>query len=196
VRGHSEQVVEPDLLERVWMDRLRVHDSAAWDELVERFNAPLTHLVCSLLGGWCEDVPDIVQDSFVKAFGSIARFRGECSLRTWLFRIAVNLCRDYQKSAWRRRVDLQGNPSETRLVEPQGVAEQPFRDVEWEQLRLALSRVPEKERVCVELRFIYQMTGREISAVVGCTESTVWSRIYAGLKRLRAALSEEEMTGK
>jgi len=65
--------------------------------------------------------------------------------------------------------------------------------VERAGLEVALAGLPEEERVCVELRFFHDLSGREIARVLERKESTIWSRLYAGLSRLRGALDGEEL---
>jgi len=172
--------VEPDL------ERLRARDPSAWEDLVAAHHKPLTQLVCRSLGGWHEDVRDIVQDSFLKAYRGIGEFRGESSVRAWLFRIALNTCHDHHWSGWRQRVvlydalpEMAGDDLAESVAERVG-------------LRSALDALPEEERVCVEMRFLQGLSGKEIAKAVGRKESAVWWQIHSALKRMRAALGDGE----
>ncbi len=171
---------------------LRARDVAAWEQLVETYHTPLTGFVCNVLGGWCEDVPDLVQDVLLKVYRSIGEFREESSLRTWIFRITLNACRDHRKSVWRQRVLLESDAG-TEMLErgvslPSSAAPAGAHS-EWEA---ALTALPDEERICIELRYFQELSGREIAHVVGCNQSTVFTRIYAGIKRLRLAAGERE----
>jgi len=168
--------------------QLKAGDKSAWDELVDLHYEPLTHLVCHILGEWCEDVPDLVQEVLVNAYGSISAFREECSLRSWLYRIALNCCRDYRRSAWKRRVSLPGDPPEPADGHPDHAPSV----VERAHLDAALALLPEAERLCLQLRFAHELTGREIAQMLGQRESAVWNRIHAGLRHLGRILQDEE----
>src|SRR5688500_15340642 len=76
-------------------------DAASFDRLVVEEPAYVARLVGRLVG-WRSDVDDVVQDVFVSALGGWARFRGDCSARTWLTRIALNKCRSYGRRRWVR----------------------------------------------------------------------------------------------
>ena len=70
-------------------------DESAFERIVERYSAEIAVLVNRLLG-WPGDVEDVTQDIFLAAFVGLKRFRGDCSLKTWLFTIAINKCRSYR----------------------------------------------------------------------------------------------------
>jgi RNA polymerase sigma-70 factor (ECF subfamily) len=74
----------------------RSGDRAALERLVAQYKQPLFGLCYSLLGH-AEDAEDAVQETFLRALRALPRFRGDAAFRTWLFRIAVNLCRNWQR---------------------------------------------------------------------------------------------------
>lgn len=125
---------------------------------------------------------DAVQDSFLKAYQKWHTFRGECSEKTWLMRIAVNTCRDYRRRAWMRwndrRVDVE------RLILPGGT---PVDSADDTVIR-AVMALPPREKEAVLLRYYQQMKLGEIAQALGIPEGTVTSRLNRARARLRRQL--------
>ena len=125
---------------------------------------------------------DAVQDSFLKAYQKWHTFRGECSEKTWLMRIAVNTCRDYRRRAWMRwndrRVDVE------QLILPGGT---PVDSADDTVIR-AVMVLPPREKEAVLLRYYQQMKLGEIAHALGIPEGTVTSRLNRARVRLRRQL--------
>jgi RNA polymerase sigma factor (sigma-70 family) len=140
------------------------------------------------------DIEDAVQETFVRAFENLRGFRGQASVQTWLIRIAVNVCKNKRSEFWRRRVNLTDDdsllkvdPADARVLAETGMV---LGDRE-HMLQRALSELPERLRLPIVLHFFEELSGREIAAVLGWNESTVWSRIYTGCRELRKKLGPE-----
>ena len=162
-------------------------DRAAFDALIERHWRKIASVVGRFLGDPAE-VEDVLQETFVRAFQKLGSFRAESSVQTWLIRIALNLSQNRKKAFWSKRVTLTDRWEEllpdARLQVDSGLLYE-----EWERtIHCALGRLPEKHRLPILLHFYEDLTGAEIAAILGWNESTVWSRIYAGLKQLRKSL--------
>ena len=125
---------------------------------------------------------DAVQDSFLKAYQKWHTFRGECSEKTWLMRIAVNTCRDYRRRAWMRwndhRVDVE------QLILPGGT---PVNSADDTVIR-AVMALPPREKETVLLRYYQQMKLGEIAQALGIPEGTVTSRLNRARNKLRRQL--------
>lgn len=132
-----------------------------------------------------EAARDAVQETFLKAYWAMDRFRGECSEKTWLIRIAVNVCRSMRRSAWFRRVDRRITPEEMPLA-----AE--VRDDEAVDLMAAVLALPKRYREAVTLYYWQDMTVQEIAAALGVAQSTVSVRLRQAREKLRAALEGGE----
>jgi RNA polymerase sigma-70 factor (ECF subfamily) len=137
------------------------------------------------------DADDAVQETFIRAYQNLSRFEGHSSLRTWLIGIAVNVCRNKRRKTWLHRVVLIEDYSLLEKTQPasEGFAEAFSRKEELEQ---ALSQLPDNYRLPLLLRYLEDLTGAEIAAALGWNESTVWSRIYEGCRRLRKKLGAPE----
>ena len=77
-----------DAQEAVFVSRLQANEDAAYDELVRVYHASIFHVAYRMLGD-SNDASDAVQEIFLKVFRNVQRFRGESSLKTWIYRIAV-----------------------------------------------------------------------------------------------------------
>lgn len=125
---------------------------------------------------------DAVQDSFLKAYQKWDTFRGECSEKTWLMRIAINTCRDYRRRAWfkwqSRSVDVE------QLIIPGGTPVDAWDDT---VLKAVMALSP-REREVVLLRYYQEMKLQEISQALGIPEGTVTSRLNRARSRLRRQL--------
>jgi len=125
---------------------------------------------------------DAAQDTFMKAYQKLEGFRGECSEKTWLIRIAINTCRDYRRRAWfkwnDRRVDVDS------LMLPGGTPVESRDDT----VLKAVMALSARDREVVLLRYYQEMRLQEISQTLGVPEGTVTSRLNRARARLRRQL--------
>ena len=141
--------------------------------------------------GDAELAADATQDAFVNAIGSLDRFRGESSPKTWLLRIAVNAARSLGRRRGRRRevaleaaatVPARGRALDERVVVRAEVA----------RAERALSTLPEKQRLCVALRIHEDLSYAQIGAIVGCSEAAARVNYHYGIQRLREVLGGDD----
>ena len=121
---------------------------------------------------------DATQDTFLKAYRSLDSFRGECSEKTWLIQIAMNTCRDMQRSAWFRHHDRRVTPEDL----PQAIL--PPDDDDDLDVMCDVLQLPSKLKEVVMLYYWQNMNVNEIAHALGITHSTVSTR----LKRAREKL--------
>jgi len=81
--------------DRLLVEQFKQGDQSAFDKIVNEFSAEIAVLANRLLG-WPGEVEDVVQDVFLAAFTGLKKFRGDCSLKSWLFTITINKCRTYR----------------------------------------------------------------------------------------------------
>jgi RNA polymerase sigma-70 factor (ECF subfamily) len=166
-------------------------DTAAFDALVDRYWRKVASVAGRLLPN-ANEVEDITQETFLRAFQGLRGYRGEASVQAWLLRIAINLCKNRRSSFWQRRVRLAHGESSLQTESPDdacALAETALLNGEWERtVHCALGQLPEKYRLPILLHFFEGLSGAEIAAILQWNESTVWSRIYAGCKQLRNKL--------
>jgi len=163
-------------------------DSTAFDTLVERHRRNVYH-VCYRFVGNHEDASDLAQDVFLRAFRALRRFKGQSSVGTWLYRIAVNvsLNRVSVKTPQSEPIDARQHV-DTRSDAP---GEQMLRDERAARVRAALAKLPRKQRAAVILRMYHEMSHQEIADTVGSTVGAVKANVFHGLKNLKKLLEGE-----
>ena len=149
-------------------------------DMVDRYQAQLLRL-CYLILHDTMLAEDAVQETFLKAYRAMGRFRGDCQEKTWLMRIAINTCRDMRRSAWLRHTDRSVTPE---MLPPASV---PF-EQEDEDLLMTVMALPVKLREAVLLYYFEDMRVKEVAAALGVTPSTVTNRLQRAAKALRTAL--------
>ena len=108
------------------------------------------------------------------------KFKGDASPKTWLTRIAINVCRNIRRTAWFRRYDRSVTPEDLPLTAP----------AEDRTLLLTVQQLPEKHRQIVVLRYYQGMSLDEAAKVLGVSRSTAHHRLQKALKQLRIELDE------
>jgi len=167
----------------------------AYEILIQRYQQPVYNLVCRLMSDPAE-APDIVQEVFLKVFRNIGSFRGNSSLKTWIYRIAVNEA--YNHRRWfsrhhRQEVALaaeEGAPNfGENLTDPGRSPYDQAADHETHALvEQALEKLNPKFRAAVVLRDIEDLSYEEIASVLEISLGTVKSRILRGREALRKIL--------
>lgn len=165
----------------------------AFDELVRRHQARIFNLARALVGEDAE-AEDLAQDTFVRAWRAIRRFRGESAFRTWLYRVAINVIRSHLAARSRKQIvwgwwrrDARGEGTMPReAVDPADLEDDAMRR---EIIDRALAALPADQRVAVTLRDVEGLDYREIAAALGVPIGTVMSRISRARGRLRPSLA-------
>ena len=167
------------------IERFRAGDRAAFEELVRRYQRPVFSLALRYLRSDA-DAKDLVQRTFVKAYGALAGFRAEASFRTWLYRIAINLCLNHLRD--RRREEVRSELGDA-LPAPQVGGEKALLERErGAHLRDAIAELPPKQRLVLELRIYDELPFREVAELAGCSENAAKVNFHHAVKRLRALL--------
>ncbi len=155
-------------------------DSESFNELVLRWERPIYSLAYRTIGRE-EDARDVCQETFLRAFRALPAFRGQAKFSSWLYRIALNLCRDWMRRE--RRAPVVQAPENVDLMEMAAAAE-PSESIG------AMARLPEEQRTAIILKEYQGLTFQEIADLVGCPLSTVKTRLYQGLTVLRRELAK------
>lgn len=128
---------------------------------------------------------DAVQETFLKAYRSISTFRSESTERTWLMSIAINTCRDMNRSAWLRHTEKRVTPDELSIAAPE-------QDEDALALAEAIRRLPGKHRDAILLYYYQDMTIHEVAEALHAAPSTILKRLRQAEARLRLTLLEDE----
>lgn len=173
---------DPELL-----GRLRRRESAAFDELLDRYHDEIARLVYRLLG-WDSEAEDVVQEVFLAAWRALPRFRGQAGLSTWLRRIAVNKCREWKRrwrvrGRWRRHVRQSHTEPLDRSAEDAALDGEKF-----EQVRAAVRALPHGDREVIVLHYLEQRSVDQVAAELGLRRNTVEVRLHRARGRLKPLL--------
>jgi RNA polymerase sigma-70 factor (ECF subfamily) len=189
-------VPQLETVDAVLVRRCQDGDYAAFDEIVARYKDGVYNYIWRMISDR-DDVDDLAQEVFVRAFGSIKKFRQESNLRTWLYRIASNICIDkYRRSGPEKalKVPLEremGDDSWEPIELPDSSFD-PSRMFDQTELRKeidnALLRLPEKLRSVIVLYDIEGMAYDEIAETLDCPLGTVKSRLFKARMQLRGML--------
>lgn len=182
--------------EAALIERCAAGDQSACAELVSSHQRMVFGLALHLLGDRDEAL-DVSQEVFLRVFRTIASFRGQSALRTWIYRIVINQARNRQRW-WRRRhrteqvsldehIEQHGDPAEREGVGPDRVL---HRKELAERLWAALDALPFDERTAIVLREVDGLSYDEIAFSLDVTLGTVKARLTRARQALRAALRE------
>lgn len=185
LEGASEDDGGPTLL-----DRLRAADPRAVAAVYGQHHAEVRAFARRMLNDDAA-AEDVVHDAFVALPAAVARFRGDSSLRTFVFSIAVNLCRRRLRSVSRQRRAL----SRLEMEPPPEPAGTPEAEVRKRSLAAALRRGLETlsvdHREAFVLSVVEERSSREVAEIVGIPEGTVRTRVFHARAKLRAFLEAE-----
>src|SRR5437667_1479788 len=191
----------PSALRMTWTDEELVArsirgDADSFNELILRWERPIYALAYRVIGRE-QDARDVCQETFLRAFRALKGFRGQAKFSSWLYRIALNLCRDGVRRE--RRTPVVQAPEGVDLMDL-AVATEPSESIEdlvarRDQVRAverAMAWLPEEQRAAIVLKEYHGLTFQEIADLVGCPLSTVKTRLYQGLTVLRRELAESD----
>lgn len=174
------------------LDRIRAGDIDAVQVLFEEYR-PRIYRICLIYTDNADDARDVLQETFLRAYRSIRRFRGDSAVSTWLTRIAINICLNLRRDR-RQTESLEPERLETLPVEaPVGSPGSPEEAVRARELReriLAIvATLPPRERMAFILKHFEHLKIREISVRMEISEGTVKSFLHRAIVTLREELS-------
>ena len=173
-----------DAIDQALIGRWMQGDERAASRLVERHAPALVRFAASL--GCREEVEEVVQDTFVRAFGSLDAFRGASSLRTWLFTIARRLVLDRRRAARRRRDGLP--VGEADAASAYDALDGMIAGETEGRVRQAVDRLSPTQREVFLLRVNEGMSYREIAELVGTTEGAARVHYHNAMRIVKESL--------
>ena len=176
------------------VSRSRGGDADSFNQLILRWERPIYALAYRVIGRE-EDARDVVQETFLRAYRALPGFKGQAKFSSWLYRIALNLCRDWIRR--QRRAPVMQMPEGVDPVDLAAEAE-PAESIEDLVARKelgaiveeAMTLLPEEQRTAIILKEYHGLTFQEIADLQGCPLSTVKTRLYQGLSVLRRHLEK------
>jgi RNA polymerase sigma-70 factor, ECF subfamily len=191
--------VEADVSELDLVKQCQAGDTDAFDQLVTRYRLRVFSMIYNMVHNE-QDAWDLAQDSFLKAWKSIGRFRGRSSFYTWIYRIVTNVTID-----WLRKKQIRGTGAEfddsigLRTIEPAShtvpkADPQPSQRIEQEEIRAridaAIAQLSPEHRAVILMKETEDMQYHEIAEVLGCSIGTVMSRLFYARKKLQSLLRD------
>lgn len=177
--------------------RVQSGDTEAYEALVTEYQKNVYNLALRMTGN-PEDAADMSQEAFIKAYSSLALFRGDSKFSVWLYRIVSNVCLDHLRRQSRRQTlslsveDDEGDEAQIDIPDlSQSPEELLERQLTREAVRRGLDSLPPAQRQILLLREIQGLSYEEISAALDIDEGTVKSRIFRARKKLCAFLISE-----
>jgi RNA polymerase sigma-70 factor (ECF subfamily) len=190
---------QADVSELDLVRRCQAGDTEAFDELVTRYRTRVFGMIYNMVHSE-QDAWDLAQDSFLKAWKSIKRFRGRSSFYTWIYRIVMNVTID-----WLRKKQIKGAGTEfddaiqLRQVEPASKTAPksealPYETMERDEIRVridkAIAQLSSEQRAVILMKEIEDMQYHEIAEALGCSIGTVMSRLFYARKKLQTLLRD------
>jgi RNA polymerase sigma-70 factor (ECF subfamily) len=172
-------------------------DLDSFNQLVTRWERPIFALAYRTLGRE-EDARDVVQEAFLRAYRGLRGFKGQAKFSSWLYRITVNLCRDWNRRE--RRAPVVQIPEGSDAVDLADEHAAPVESVEElvarremsQAVARAMAELPEDQRAAILLKEYHGLTFQEIADLLDCPLSTVKTRLYQGLSVLRRRLERRQ----
>jgi RNA polymerase sigma-70 factor, ECF subfamily len=173
--------VDPD---RELVERFRDGDRAAFDQLVRRHQRGVWHLVRRYVRSDA-DSADVTQQAFVRAFRGLVTFRGAASVRSWLYRIAINCALSWLRD---HRREQPTEIADDVLIDTHQAPARIEGDQVSARLRGAIAQLPPKQKMVLELRIFDDLSFREVAELADCSENTAKVNFHYAVKRLRDIL--------
>ena len=190
----TEQKTE--LTDQQLVVRVQKGDKRAFDLLVLKYQYKVHAIVARFIRD-SDEVRDVVQEAFIKAYRALPKFRGDSQFYTWLYRIAVNTAKNYLVARSRRPpssdVDLDDAEyysGSDQLKDHSSPENQLFRDQLEVAINQAIVELPEDLRTAVTLREYEGLSYEDIAAVMDCPVGTIRSRIFRGREAIDARVVE------
>jgi len=168
--------------------RCRHGDAAAFDELYRAHAGRLYNLVFRMAGS-ADEAEDLLQEVFLHAHRKLASFRGDSSLGTWLYRLAVNHCLDFLRGRQAKMTRITDSLDEEGAAEPAATMPRVPTAVSRLDLERSIAKLPEGCRAAFVLHDVEGFEHNEVAKLLGVSEGTSKSQVHKARMKLRAMLS-------
>src|SRR5262245_33840397 len=170
------------------VDRYLAGDTSAFDELMIRYERQI-YRVCYRFVENREDAMDLAQEVFIKAFEHLGSFRRESSLKTWLYRIAMNHCINHVKKHSQDFVEVTEYTGSVHATVQSQLEDREQRD----QFRRLVKQLPPKQKAILELRINEQLSYEEIARISGRSVSTIKASVFFALEKMRKLVKDPSL---
>ncbi|WP_242224940.1 sigma-70 family RNA polymerase sigma factor [Bacillus cereus group sp. BfR-BA-01380] len=159
------------------------------DEIMNKYGQEILQLVYSYVNNK-EVAEDLTQDIFVKCYKSFHTYKGKSKLRTWVWRIAINHCKDYIKSWYNKKVIVTENESTYTGAQKESVEQTVIQNDEDRRLASAVMNLPIKYREVIYLFYFEELPIKDIAMVIEVKENTIKTRLKRAKELLKKGLEE------
>ncbi len=184
--------------ESILIEKLKDGDHSAFHRLFEEYKKMVFHYAYDLTGN-IQEAEDISQEVFVRVYNGIKGFRHESSLKTWVMKITLNLCRNYHR---RRKIfsffslSQESQEDEDEYSFEIGVQDDPAEGIYQRQklriLRKAIMKLPRKQREVFIMKHLKEMKIKEIAEVLESPEGTVKANLFKAIRNFQILIKEIE----
>jgi RNA polymerase sigma-70 factor (ECF subfamily) len=185
--GRVSEAIDPD---RELAEKFRQGDRSAFDVLVRRHQKGVWKIVRRYVKRDA-DAFDITQQVFVRAFKALGGFRGAATVRSWLYRIAINCALSWIRD---HRREEPTEIAEDSLTEMPAAPGRIASDQDGAQLRKAIAMLPPKQRMVLELRVFDDLSFKEVAELADCSENTAKVNFHYAVKKLRDILGGTDVS--
>ncbi|PEF12695.1 RNA polymerase factor sigma C [Bacillus thuringiensis] len=159
------------------------------DEIMNKYGQEVLQIVYSYVNNK-EIAEDLTQDIFVKCYKSLHTYKGNSNLKTWLWRIAINHCKDYLKSWYNKKVIVTEDDFTYMEIQKESVEQTVIQNAEDSRLALAVMSLPIKYREVIYLFYYEELSIKEIATVIDVKENTIKTRLKKAKELLKEGLEE------
>ncbi|SME20368.1 RNA polymerase sigma factor SigM [Bacillus mobilis] len=159
------------------------------DEIMNKYGQEILQLVYSYVNNK-EIAEDVTQDIFVKCYKSLHTYKGKSNVKTWLWRIAINQCKDYVKSWYNKKVIVTEDEAAYIGVQNDSVEQTVIQNAEDRELASAVMNLPIKYREVIYLFYYEELSIKEIAIVIDVKENTIKTRLKKAKELLKKGLEE------
>lgn len=184
--------------EEILLTKARQGNVQAFEELTSNYYSKVYNICYRMLNN-CDDASEQAQETFIKAFRYIKDFRGKCSISTWLYHIATNVCLDYiRKNKKRKTISFEQNILEEVKIKDSLMSSTPGPEkmaeinAQKEAINEALAKMNKKNRMIIVLRDFMGLSYEQISETIDAPVGTVKSRISRARAELRELLCKDK----
>jgi RNA polymerase sigma-70 factor (ECF subfamily) len=173
-----------------------------FEDIVAENESKIFNTIYSFTGNY-EDALDLTQEAFISAYRHIDKFRQESSIYTWLYRIAINLCKKHYNRKKKRDSVFTSSLDDPETLQHVGKRVSEYRsateilelDEEQSMIRREIACLPEKHRVVIILKYMQDLSYEEVADVLGCGVGTVKSRLSRAKEKLKQRLERAVEVG-
>ncbi|MDP6578887.1 MAG: sigma-70 family RNA polymerase sigma factor [Candidatus Marinimicrobia bacterium] len=166
--------------------RFQNGEEQAFDELVKRHYST-THNLLVRLSGNSMDADDLCQETFIRVYRSLRKFKAQSQFSTWLYRIAVNVANSHHRKEKVRQLLSFGNDPETMAVD-ESTEPRELDPEMWD----AIHNLPQKQKMVLTLRIFQELPFKEVASILNMSENSAKVNYHHAIQRLKERLGEKE----